>query len=598
VVCIAEARRAGGEVFPAEFSLGQAGEGDELIYTAIVRDISERVEAEKRIRDFAEGLEASNRRLEELNAQLHEASRLKSEFLANTSHELRTPLNGMIGFLQLVLDGLCENRDEEREFLKQGLQCSRHLLGLINDVLDIAKIEAGKLSVEAEKVDVRDLFAEVETVTHVQAQQARITLVFEPPPREDVFVRCDFGKTKQVLINLIGNGLKFTPKGSITVRATAHPDLGHYMFEVVDTGIGIPADRQKLIFEKFTQGDGSTTRKYGGTGLGLAISRSLVELMGGIIGVHSEGEGKGTRMYFSLPVWDDTAAAWPAPEEPTSEQIEGPANGPLVLVVEDDPVFRNFLSVLLHQHGYRTVQSAHAEGAWVLARRLHPSVVVLDYALSCAEGATLRTGWDLAERMIGDHDTRHIPLIFVTGFDAELREKLKSTAFSRRPSHLMKPVDGSVLVARIEELVGGVQGRQVRVLMADDDPTVAAFVRKVLPDERYHIEVASNGEECLHILRTQPRGFDLLLLDLMMPEVSGYDVLREMTLTGTAAELPVVVLTNFPEARNPEEKRLLDHGLVLDVLPKGSVHDNPQLLSHIIDWHLQVASDEPQERAA
>jgi hypothetical protein len=465
-------------------------------------------------------------------------------------------------------------------------------------VLDIAKIEAGKLSVEAEKVDVRDLFAEVETVTHVQAQQARITLVFEPPPREDVFVRCDFGKTKQVLINLIGNGLKFTPKGSITVRATAHPDLGHYMFEVVDTGIGIPADRQKLIFEKFTQGDGSTTRKYGGTGLGLAISRSLVELMGGIIGVHSEGEGKGTRMYFSLPVWDDTAAAWPAPEEPTSEQIEGPANGPLVLVVEDDPVFRNFLSVLLHQHGYRTVQSAHAEGAWVLARRLHPSVVVLDYALSCAEGATLRTGWDLAERMIGDHDTRHIPLIFVTGFDAELREKLKSTAFSRRPSHLMKPVDGSVLVARIEELVGGVQGRQVRVLMADDDPTVAAFVRKVLPDERYHIEVASNGEECLHILRTQPRGFDLLLLDLMMPEVSGYDVLREMTLTGTAAELPVVVLTNFPEARNPEEKRLLDHGLVLDVLPKGSVHDNPQLLSHIIDWHLQVASDEPQERAA
>jgi PAS domain S-box-containing protein len=598
VVCVAEARRADGQAFPVEFSLGQAGEDDDLLYTAIVRDISERVEAEKRIRSFAEGLEASNRRLEELNAQLEEASRLKSEFLANTSHELRTPLNGMIGFLQLVLDGLCENREEERDFLKQGLLCSRHLLGLINDVLDIAKIEAGKLTVEAEKVDVRDLFAEVATVTHVQAEQAGIALRFEPAVDGGVFVRCDLPKTKQVLINLIGNALKFTPKGSITVRASGHADLGHMMFEVVDTGIGIPRDRQQLIFEKFTQGDGSTTRKYGGTGLGLAISRSLVELMGGIIGVHSDGEGTGTRMYFSLPVWDDSAPPLLESPEPNAEQIDGPANGPLVLVVEDDPAFRRFVTVLLHQHGYRTVQSAHAEGAWVLVRRLQPTVVVLDYALSCAEGATLRTGWDLAERMTADHDTRHIPLIFVTGFDAELREKLKATAFARKPEHLMKPVEGSVLLAKLEGLVGGIQGRRVRVLMADDDPTVAAFVRKVLPDDRFHIEVANNGEECLHVLRTQPRGFDLLLLDLMMPEVSGYDVLREMTLSGLAPDLPVVVLTNYQEARNPEEKRLLEHGLVLDVLPKTAVHDSPQLLSHIIDWHLQVAIDGGQEKAA
>jgi CheY-like chemotaxis protein len=200
--------------------------------------------------------------------------------------------------------------------------------------------------------------------------------------------------------------------------------------------------------------------------------------------------------------------------------------------------------------------------------------------------------------MTADHDTRHIPLIFVTGFDAELRDKLKVTAFSRKPEHLMKPVEGSVLLAKLEGLVGDIQGRRVRVLMADDDPTVVAFVRKVLPDDRFHIEVANNGEECLHALRAQPRGFDLLLLDLMMPEVSGYDVLREMTLSGIAADLPVVVLTNFLEARNPEEKRLLEHGLVLDVMPKTAVHDNPQLLSHIIDWHLQVASEGGQERAA
>jgi PAS domain S-box-containing protein len=587
----AEALRADGSVRPVEFSLGLSGEGEELQYSAIVRDISERVEAERRIEEFAEGLETSNRRLEELNAQLEEASRLKSEFLANTSHELRTPLNGMIGFLQLVLDGMCDSPEEERDFQRQALECSRHLLGLINDVLDIAKIEAGKLALEISAVDPSSVFDEVYTVTHVQAAQKGIKLAFEPPAETDLRVRGDFGKVKQILINLVGNSLKFTPKGSITVRAVPHVALGHVMFEVTDTGIGIPRDRQKMIFEKFTQADGSTTRRYGGTGLGLAITRSLVELMGGIINVQSAGEGQGTRMYFSLPVWSDEAESAPA-EDGQSDRIAGPAGGPLVMVVEDDAIFRRYLAALLHGHGYRTVEAQHAEAGWVLARRLRPSVIVLDYALTCAENANLRTGWDLAERLTADPKTRHIPLVFVTGFEGELIEKLKATAFARQPVHLMKPVEGAVLVERIQELVGSIDGRLVRLLMADDDPAVGAYIRKVLPEERFHIEYATNGEQCLHALRTQPRGFDLLLLDLMMPEVSGYDVLREMTLAGLAPELPVLVLTNFPEPRSEEERRLLDQGLVLDVLPKTSVHENPQLLPHIIDWHLQVSAEE------
>ncbi len=586
-----EVLRADGVPIPFEGSIGRVGEGDDLLHTAIVRDIRDRVEADRQIREIAEGLEISNRRLEELNAQLEEASRLKSEFLANTSHELRTPLNGMIGFLQLVLDGMCDSAEEEREFQRQALQCSRHLLGLINDVLDIAKIEAGKLALEIEAVAPSQLFDEVYTLTHVQAAQKGIQLRLEPPADGDLRVRGDFGKVKQVLINLVGNSLKFTHKGSVTVRAIGHPELGYVMFEVVDTGIGIPRERQKLIFEKFVQGDGSTTRRYGGTGLGLAITRSLVELMGGIIGVHSDGEGHGTRLYFALPLWREEGEDGAVPDEVT-DRIAGPAGGALVLVVEDDRVFRRFLTALLHQHGYRTVESRDAEGAWVLARRLRPSVVVLDYALTCAESATLRSGWDLAERMTTDAKTRHIPLVFVTGFDAELKDKLKSTAFARKPEHLVKPVEGSVLVSKIEELCGAIEGRIVRVLMADDDPSVAAYIRKVLPEERFHIEVTTDGEECLHVLRTQPRGYDLLLLDLMMPGVSGYDVLREMTLANLATELPVLVLTNFPAPRSDEEKRLLEQGLVLDVLPKTAVHDNPQLLPHIIDWHMHVVTGE------
>jgi len=588
IVLRAEAVRANGTLVPVEFSLGSAGEDDELIYTAIVRDVTERVEAEKRIQTFAEGLERGNARLEEVNAQLEEASRLKSEFLANTSHELRTPLNGMIGFLQLVLDGLCDSKEEERDFLNKALQCSRHLLGLINDVLDIAKIEAGRLNLEVARVDVGQLFDEVYTVTHVQAAQKGVKLVFEAPADTGLGVRGDFGKIKQVLINLVGNSLKFTPSGTITVRASAHPEPGHYVFEVSDTGIGIPLERQQAIFEKFIQGDGSTTRKYGGTGLGLAITRSLVELMGGIIGVHSDGEGQGTRMYFSLPVWHGEGISAAEDDETPVEQIAGPAGGAVVLIVEDDALFRRYLTALLHEHGYRTVEARHAEGGWALARRLRPSVVVTDYALTCPEGATLRTGWDLAERMTADALTRHIPMIFVTGFDAELREKLKGTAFARHPEHLVKPIDGNALVRKLETLVGRIQNRVIRVLMADDDPSVTAYVRKVLPVDRFHVEVANNGDQCLHALRTQPRGFDLLLLDLMMPEVSGYDVLREMTLTGLSASLPVLVLTNYPEPRNEEEKRLLEQGLVMEVLPKATVHDNPQLLPHVIDWQLQM----------
>jgi len=155
----------------------------------------------------------------------------------------------------------------------------------------------------------------------------------------------------------------------------------------------------------------------------------------------------------------------------------------------------------------------------------------------------------------------------------------------------MKPVEGSVLLHKIEEMVGPSHHGVVRVLMADDDPSVHAYVRKVLPESSYHIEVANNGDECLHILRTQPHGFDLLLLDLMMPDVSGYDVLRELSLSESHLDLPVLILTNFPEARTDDEKRLLERGVVVDVLSKPAVHENPMMLSHAIDWHLQVAAE-------
>jgi len=305
-------------------------------------------------------------------------------------------------------------------------------------------------------------------------------------------------------------------------------------------------------------------------------------------------------MYYSLPIWrDGTAAQEEAQREArANERIEGPAGGAIILVVEDDAVFRRFLITVLHQHGYRTLEASNAETGWLLVHRLHPAVVVLDYALSCASGANLRTGWDLAERMAANTATRHIPIIFVTGFDGQLRHKLESSLFTRRPEHLMKPVDRETLLAKIAVMVGGSQNQRMRILLADDDPTVAAFVQKVLTPDRFHLEVVNNGEECLHALKSQPKGFDLLLLDLMMPDVSGYDVLRELAQTDEGKALPVLVLTNNPEARNDEERLLLERGVVLDVVAKPAVHENPALLPHIIDWHLSVAFESGGEESS
>jgi CheY-like chemotaxis protein len=274
--------------------------------------------------------------------------------------------------------------------------------------------------------------------------------------------------------------------------------------------------------------------------------------MGGIIDAQSEGPGKGTKMVFSLPVWRTEQEEPITDVEQSLERVEGPLGGPLILIVEDDAVFRKYLTSMLHVHGYRTVEALHAEAGWLLVRRLQPALVVLDYALASSDNAMLRTGWDLAERMTMDSATRHIPMIFVTGFDLQIKERLQAALFSRKPEHLLKPVDASVLVQKIAEMVGPSHQGLIRVLMADDDPSVLAYVRKVLPESTYHIEVANNGDECLHILRTQPHGFDLLLLDLMMPDVSGYDVLRELSLSESYRDLPVLILTNFPEARTED----------------------------------------------
>lgn len=253
--------------------------------------------------------------LEDARQQAEESSRLKSEFLANTSHELRTPLNGMIGFLKLILEGMAEDPEEQQEFIQEAYRCALHLLGIINDILDIAKIEAGKMELELGSVKLKELFEDVDDFTRTQSQQKNLTLRFQLPAAYDqVIVYGNYQRLLQVMLNLVGNAIKFTHEGGVTITAEVQKKKvlfqnqelpGMVVVRVADTGIGVSLEKQDRLFQKFTQVDGGLNRKYGGTGLGLTISQKLVETMGGQVNFYSMGEGLGSTVTFTVPLYQE-----------------------------------------------------------------------------------------------------------------------------------------------------------------------------------------------------------------------------------------------------------------------------------------------------
>jgi signal transduction histidine kinase len=271
---------------------------------------------------LADELQAANQRLrqkhrelEEARQQAEEASRLKSEFLANTSHELRTPLNGMIGFLRLILDGMADDPEEQEDFLQEAHKSALHLLNLINDVLDIAKIEAGKMQIDMSPVKLRELFADVENFTRPQAEQKGLRFAISlPSTRDEIVVNGNYQRLLQVMLNLVGNAIKFTHEGSITIGAEIKSQKIHFQdhewpgfvkVSVADTGIGVSLEKQNRLFQTFSQVDGERTRQYGGTGLGLAISQRLIEAMGGVVQFISMGEGLGSTVTFTTLLYQE-----------------------------------------------------------------------------------------------------------------------------------------------------------------------------------------------------------------------------------------------------------------------------------------------------
>jgi PAS domain S-box-containing protein len=397
-----------------------------------------------------EDVERAREKLQKLNRKLEEASQIKSDFLANTSHELRTPLNSIIGFLGLILDGYCVDSQEEKEFLRNAQQSAKQLLSIINDVLDLAKIEAGRMELELQEVELKSLFEEVRSLTQVQAQQKKLKLSYtcenHPSPR----VYADPGKLRQVMINLVGNAVKFTDEGEIAVRARVQKEKGNMLIEVEDTGVGVPAGAEKRLFEKFRQVDGSSTRKHGGTGLGLTITKNLVEIMGGKIKLESPGEGKGSKVSFTVPLYREDENGEPLHGAEKFGQIRGEGEGALALIVEDDPVFGEYLKNVLETEGFRTVLAGNADDAVSLAKDLHPQTVLLDYSLPQKMGGQLKDGRQVAQILLKDPATREANIIMITGQDQDLvKGELSTGELDPVPPVLSKPVDQKVLLQEI-----------------------------------------------------------------------------------------------------------------------------------------------------
>ena len=460
---------------------------------------------------------------------LKRASQHKSQFLANMSHELRTPLNAIIGITEMLQeDARDANREDEFEPLDRVVRAGRHLLALINDILDLSKIEAGRMDLHVESFAilpvVRDVVNTVETLALKNDNSVRL----ECPP--DIgSMSADQTRLRQALLNLASNAAKFTEKGTITIRAsrTAAETGDWIVFSVADTGIGLTAEQKGRLFQEFVQADASTTRKYGGTGLGLAISRRFCQMMGGDITVESE-PGRGSTFTIRLPAGATRSAAPVAPRDVLeTTRATGPRQAPLVLVIDDDDSVRRVTTHFLSRQGFAVTTARGGREGLRLARELQPAAITLDIMMPDLDG------WTVLAAIKGDPATAGIPVVLMTIVDEKNRGYSLGAA-----DYMVKPVDWSGLAGALRSICKSA-GRNV--LIVDDDDTLRAGLRRALHDEGWQVTEAENGRVALaRLAGARP---DVIVVDLMMPEMDGFELLDALRSDHGWREIPVLVLT-------------------------------------------------------
>jgi signal transduction histidine kinase/CheY-like chemotaxis protein len=501
---------------------------------------------------LAANVNRTSEQLGDLYHQLEMASEHKSAFLASMSHELRTPLNAIIGYSEMLYEtAQDEGQDEFLPDLAKIRDAGRHLLGLINDILDLSKIEAGKMELYLEEVDLGALVEEVRSIIEPLAAANANRLEIICPAGLGTF-RTDRTKLKQSLLNLLSNAGKFTHEGQIKVEV--RPGNGEISFIVGDTGIGMTEEQQGRLFQAFSQAELSTTRRYGGTGLGLAITKHFCEMLGGAITLESV-PGKGSTFTIMLP---DRGHALPA----AAVIPEGAEHAALVMVVDDDSNGRDLLAATVRREGYRVIEAMDGETALALAREWHPDVITLDVLMPRIDG------WAVLTALKSDPALAEIPVIIVTVLeDRGIAVSLGAAEF------LTKPVDRARLAATLRQYVYG----SGVVLVVDDESESRGLAQRHLDRLGWDVAEAEDGVGALSWLSQNPRPA-MILLDLVMPGMNGFAFLEEIAKHPDWREIPIVILTAMP--LGAAERELLA-GRTREVIAKGA-DDFVQVLRRIL----------------
>ncbi|MFN6516284.1 MAG: response regulator [Nostoc sp. CreGUA01] len=619
------------ELQESQFLVKQSNEelqqlNEELEEKAELLEIQNREVARKN-----QEIEQSRRTLEERAEQLALSSKYKSEFLANMSHELRTPLNSLLILARLLSDNSLNNLTEKQvEYSRTIYSAGTDLLELINDILDLAKIESGTMSLDIEQVAFVDLRTSIEQTFHQLAENQKLSFAIELDDKLPPVISTDSKRLQQVLKNLLANAFKFTEQGGVklqisTVTETSPGERPTIAFAVSDTGIGIPAEKQRIIFEAFQQADGTTSRRYGGTGLGLSISRELAQLLGGRIELISQ-PGQGSTFTFYLPLTREgemgrskdlelsqiplpvkqeipknvsQTLAPPTSKVPTvenrrtSEDISSAgkivstvseipddrltieSGDRVLLIIEDDDKFARILLDMARQQGFKGIVALQSKQGLALAQQFEPNAIMLDIHMPEMDG------WTVLDRLKHNPSTRHIP-VHILSVDERQQRGLKLGAIT----YLQKPVSPEALNQILTEIKSFIERQVKNLLIVEDDPRQAQSIIELIGNSDVQSTAVGTGAEALQILRSQH--FDCMVLDLGLPDMTGFALIEQIKLEPRLMKLPIIVYTGKELSRQEETqlRGLAETIIIKNVRSPERLLDETALFLHRVQANL------------